>query len=126
MRRLGIFFALTLAVCFIAAAPKAEAQDAQFTNLKILPKDIQKKQLMKIMKAQSKALGVKCKFCHVMKPKKDMASDANEHKEMARDMMRMTGELNKLMQGLPTFAEKNPKATCFTCHQGKKEPAEMK
>ena len=44
-------------------------------------------------------LGVKCNYCHAPSkenPKKlDMASDANPKKDISRDMMRMTAEMNK-------------------------------
>ena len=63
-----------------------------------------KDELKAYMKAQSKALGVECDFCHDVP---DMASDKNEKKLIARKMMQMTNEINdKWMKGMKD-AEKN-------------------
>ena len=87
-------------------------------NLQVLPKTSTKEQVKVIMKLQAKALGVECDFCHDVP---DMASDVNEHKKIARQMMKMTDELNaKWLKGWKG-AEKHP-ATCNMCHQGKPEP----
>jgi hypothetical protein len=113
---------LTLLSAVLLAAPGVgRAQDdagpAKFTNLQILPKDISKKDLMAAMKAQSKALGVKCAFCHDVK-NKDYATDDNEHKRAARGMMKLVQKLNAEIFTWPEA----PKATCFMCHHGQKEP----
>ncbi len=85
-------------------------------NLQVLPKTTTKEQLKIIMKEQSKALGVECDFCHDVP---DMASDANEHKKIARQMMKMTEEINaKWIKGTIKSPEKHP-VLCVTCHQGK-------
>ena len=70
------------------------------------------------MKAQSKALGVECDYCHDVP---DMASDKNEKKVIARKMMQMQNEINdKWIKGWKG-ADK-AKVTCGTCHQGHEEP----
>lgn len=92
-------------------AQTTQAQEA-FQNLQVLPKTISKADLKKIMKAQNKALGVDCSFCHV---EPDMAKDIG-HKKIAREMMRMTEEINKKY---PTL---KGNMTCMTCHRGKAEP----
>ncbi|RZK29591.1 MAG: c-type cytochrome, partial [Hymenobacter sp.] len=52
-----------------------------------------------IMKGFKTALGVKCGFCHAQSKadpsKMDFASDENKHKDVARDMLRMTTRINK-------------------------------
>lgn len=84
------------------------------TNLQVLPKSWSADRVRDMMKASvAPALGVKCDFCHV---KGDFASDANEHKEEARAMMRMTNELNA------QFFEGKSRISCMTCHMGAKEP----
>lgn len=91
---------------------------ADFKNLKVLPKSISKDELKSLMKAQSKALGVECDYCHDVP---DMASDKLEKKQLARKMMQMTAELNaKWIKGWKG-AEKHP-VTCGTCHQGHESP----
>lgn len=91
---------------------------ADFKNLQVLPKTISKEDLKAYMKAQSKALGVECDYCHDVP---DMASDKNEKKLIARKMIQMTNEVNeKWLKGIKD-AEKN-KVGCGTCHQGKELP----
>jgi len=107
-----------LAALAVVLPRSADAQPAGPKNLQVLPKTSTKEQVKAIMKLQSKALGVECDFCHDVP---DMASDANEHKKIARQMMKMTDEINaKWMKGWKG-AEKHP-VTCNTCHQGKPEP----
>jgi cytochrome c556 len=96
----------------------AVAADGGLTNVQVLPKSTSKQELKAIMKAQAKSLGVDCDFCHEVP---DMASDANEKKKIARQMMRMTAEINaKWTKGIKD-AEKN-QVTCGTCHRGQKAP----
>jgi len=91
---------------------------ADFKNLQVLPKTISKEELKTYMKAQSKALGVECDFCHDVP---DMASDKNDKKQIARKMIQMTNDVNdKWLKGMKD-ADKN-KVTCATCHQGHEVP----
>jgi hypothetical protein len=86
---------------------------ADFKNLQVLPKTISKEELKTYMKAQSKALGVECDFCHDVP---DMASDKNDKKQIARKMIQMTNDVNdKWLKGMKD-ADKN-KVTCASCHQ---------
>ncbi len=92
-------------------------------NLKVLPKNIGHEELIVVMRNFNTALGVKCNFCHA--PSKDdakhldFASDANPHKDVARDMMRMANRINKKF-----FKGTEPMTvTCYTCHHGNAEPA---
>jgi hypothetical protein len=87
-------------------------------NLQVLPKTMTKDDIKPIMRAQSKALGVECDFCHDVP---DMASDKLESKKIAREMMKMTMEINgKWLKGMKD-ADKH-QVTCGTCHQGKETP----
>jgi hypothetical protein len=91
---------------------------AQMKNLQVLPKSITKEQIKEIMKAQAKALDVECDYCHDVP---DMASDTKAEKKTARQMMKMTAEINdKWLKGMKD-AEKN-RVTCGTCHRGKSTP----
>src|SRR5918993_4312880 len=92
---------LTVITCFLAlvlmsfAITKAEPQ---YKNLKVLPKNTNKKQMDSVMHHFSASLGVRCNYCHQYNNEQkamDFASDANEHKGIARDMMKMTNKLNK-------------------------------
>ncbi len=71
------------------------------------------------MKVLAKDLDVKCKFCHNLD---NFADDSNDHKKIARSMMKMTMDLNKEF-----FTWKDARqVTCWTCHQGQKEPPKKK
>ena len=119
-------FAAFVSLSFIAIDSKP-----RFKNLKVLPRNTNKHQLDSVMDHFTVALGVKCTFCHVRlndeQKNFDFASDDNNHKKIARDMMRMTNKLNKKY-----FDIKNSKAmdadlevSCFTCHGGKVHPAKF-
>ncbi len=104
------------------------AEQPKYKNLKVLPKNTNKEQLDSVMHHFSMSLGVKCNFCHVFNQEQksmDFASDANEHKGVARMMMKMTNGINKRyfhikdVKNLTTKLE----VTCYTCHNGKTEPA---
>lgn len=118
-----ILSAIVVIIAVISLSFKA-ADEPKYKNLKVLDKNISKDELTLIMKSYKTALGVKCSFCHAEikgKPGKlDFASDDNEHKLIARDMMRMTNRINKKFFN----DEKSAKVTCFTCHQGHEEPKE--
>ncbi|MES2003813.1 MAG: c-type cytochrome [Bacteroidota bacterium] len=92
-------------------------------NLKILPKDISDQKLDKLMLQDfERALGVNCDYCHVedkTTKKLDYASDARPEKETARDMMRMTLELNKtyFKVNSPALGDSTLVVTCYTCHR---------
>lgn len=106
----------------------ARLPDQQPRNLKVLPADIPDAQLDSIMESWNKALGVKCDFCHVKKKTYpgdwDYAADTEPMKENARDMLRMTMEINKNH----FWFDKNQQpaylttVSCRTCHRGQPFP----
>jgi hypothetical protein len=79
-------------------------------NLKVLPVDVN---IMQIMGNIRTALGVQCTYCHVAG---DFASDDNQKKAIARNMMRMTTDINA------DFPDSKPHVTCYTCHRGDSTP----
>ena len=96
----------------------------RYENLKVLPKNTNKYQMDSVMKHFSSSLGVKCNFCHVRNNDEmkdwNFASDDNRHKEVARDMMRMTQKINK--KYFKEGGDGNA-ITCYSCHHGQEEPA---
>jgi mono/diheme cytochrome c family protein len=69
------------------------------------------------------AIGVSCGGCHM--PKGNFASDENERKVKARQMIEMTTAINE--QFFPTHKPAEGESTlgrvtCFTCHQGDAKP----
>ena len=121
-----------IALSLLASLPLASTAIAdvpdQFTNLKVFPKDVGKRQLMSTMKDFSSALGVNCTHCHVEKTPGDRntidwASDALEPKKVARGMLAMVGSINKEL--LPAAGERNAEVRCMTCHRGLPDPATL-
>jgi hypothetical protein len=116
---------LSTVVLMSAFMPKQQ-QEVQYTNLKVLPKNISKAELDKVMSGFKTSLGVKCNFCHApnAEGKMDFASDAKPEKDMARMMMKMTANINKKFFHIKDA--KNPDAvlavSCITCHNGKPHP----
>ncbi|MCI0595392.1 MAG: c-type cytochrome [candidate division Zixibacteria bacterium] len=93
-------------------------QDAGFKNLKVL-KPVDKSELMRIMAAYNKELGVKCEYCH---DPKDWAKEQNDKFTMARRMQAMVNTVNK-----DFFNYKDaPQISCVFCHGGKPRPAALK
>jgi len=113
----------SLVFVITAATTKSKPADGHYTNLQVLPKDISPKDMQKIMVGEFEdALGVSCGFCHAKKDSTelDYASDAKPEKMIARQMLKMTLDLNKkyfkidsAILGTPNIA-----VTCNTCHRG--------
>ena len=97
-------------------AVRADAPPAGGKNIQVLPKTMPRDQIKQVMKGISRDLGVECDFCHEVP---DMASDKLGHKKVAREMLKMTEELNaKWIKKLDAKAE----VTCNTCHRGHEKP----
>ena len=119
-------FALVLFALIVSIGPAAAQIPDEFTNLKVLPKDIGRDDMVSLMRDFSSALGVRCKFCHLGESEDslegyDFASDEPKHKQIARGMMQMTSELNGKL--LPQTGLRSPAPVrCVTCHHGLAEP----
>ena len=117
---------LCLLVMFVMIGSVAAQVPDEFTNLKVLPKDISKRELVGIMRAFSGGLGVRCTYCHPGKTPGtlegvDFASDELKHKTVSRDMMKMVGEINSRL--IPAAGMESPmRVRCVTCHRGVSEP----
>jgi hypothetical protein len=126
-RRLGVVVTLA-ALCALAAATATAQIPDKFTNLEILPKDIPKSELVRIMRDFSGALGVRCIHCHkgddpVDLSKVDFASNEKENKRIARAMMNMTRGINATLRTeLAGMRPKPLEVTCFSCHHGNTRP----
>ncbi|MEO6452530.1 MAG: c-type cytochrome [Ginsengibacter sp.] len=119
-------------ITFIAASLAfITADEPTYKNLKILKKNITKKELDSVMHFFSVSVGEKCGFCHVRNEaakSMDFASDANPNKNVARYMMRMTAKLNKkYFKNMEKDSESKgstiASVTCYTCHHGVGHPA---
>jgi hypothetical protein len=123
-------FTVSVAIAQNLPPPSAALQPAfavpPFKNLKVFPKDVSRADLLSNMKFFSQSLGVRCTYCHVGEEGKplatfDFASDAKDHKTIARDMIRLADHINQ--EHLPKIlVDPEAKVTCFTCHRGSTKP----
>ena len=116
-------------VLAIWAAPAAAQIPDKFTNLKVLPKDISKDQLVSTMRGFASGLGVRCNFCHMEVHPGDLAgmnfvSDDKKEKKIARAMMKMVREINGPLIG-KTGIENPIQVKCVTCHHGVMRPESL-
>lgn len=96
-------------------------------NLKVLPKNIKPEDLQKTMRTFSRSLGVRCGFCHAIKPAKegerpelDFVTDSKPEKRDARKMYTMMNDINhKYLQKMDKSFEE---LTCVSCHHGSAKP----
>jgi len=123
-----------LALAFLASAT-LYAQE-QWTwpekpkNLQVLPKDFTGQRLRPVMTGFTRALGVRCSYCHIGEEGKplssyDFASDQNPNKERAREMLRMLGSINEHLKKITPSSEPRVNMWCHTCHQGRPRPATL-
>ena len=108
------FFASIFFVPKGATQTKIETAGQKFKSIKIL-NDMPANQMGKVMNMMSASLGVNCAFCHASNDG-DYEKEGFEHKDIARNMLKMTFELNK------NYFEGRPEINCNTCHQGKSHP----
>jgi len=107
---------LWIAACSAPAqAPPRAGQKAEeaYKNIKAL-RGTPAEDFNQTMHLMSGALGVDCEYCHVSQ--KDRVSDDVKAKVVARDMIKMTADLNrKSFNGQQVV-------TCYTCHRGNPIP----
>lgn len=120
--------ALSLLVIILCGGSSHAQIPDEYTNLKILDEKIQKPQLVGTMRDISQALGVRCVYCHVGGDTPglsgvDFASDEKPTKQAAREMMRMTKDINEnRVADLPTDHTSRVEVRCVTCHRGQARP----
>ena len=100
-------------------------------NLQVLPRDWPRDSVIRVMRAFTSALGVRCQYCHVGREGMpldsfDFASDEKPTKETARDMMRMTRAINVDIERIrvkPAGMNRSAvRVSCSTCHRGAPRP----
>ena len=99
------------------------------TNLKVLPRELGGREINRLMEDWSRSLGVRCDACHTEATETiaadddsdlNYADDSKQMKILARNMYRMTEEINSTHiakiegSGIPV--------TCGTCHRGHISP----
>jgi len=101
----------------------AQVKEDKPVNLKVLPFTITDGELDKLMGDYSRALGVRCNFCHAdpNSPggKNDFAADWNPNKLTARSMIQMVSTINSsLLKNARQFNKDIGEISCVTCHHG--------
>lgn len=127
MRRALIAMAF---LALVVTAPPAAAQiPDEFTNLRVLPKDITKPELVGMMRGFAGALGVRCTHCHVGPDNlvgMDFATDEKATKRNARRMIQMVNAINgEYLAGIETSSNTRVKVECKTCHGGVTIPEQI-
>jgi photosynthetic reaction center cytochrome c subunit len=118
-------------VCVMTWSADASAQGTfppqSFSNLQVLPATSRADEIIGTMRDVTRALGVRCQFCHVGVEGQpldtfDFVSDAIPKKQTARAMMRLVTSINaQLATGL-TNGGVSARVTCYTCHRGAERP----
>lgn len=127
-RRLALIIAGLAPVCLMLISEGPAQIPEKYTNLKILPKEISRPELVKLMRGYATSLGARCHHCHVGEEgmplsEFDFASDSKPQKRIARSMMRMVREINeKHIEPLETDRADKVEVTCRTCHHGQAIP----
>ena len=130
-KKIATIICLLAVITFSAlTSMRADHDDHDKPNLKVLPKNIPHKVLHQVMDEWATALGVHCNFCHAKGDdgKMDFASDAKPEKNVARRMYKMCARINKKFFGENKDANGVlvPTVTCITCHRGNPNPNEAK
>ncbi len=134
----AVFAAASAAQAPQGAPPEGGGPPHSFpapTNLKVLPKNLNGKQVREIMHGWSGDLGVHCDFCHAEDPNRkgpngrpelDFALDTKDEKAMARIMYTMTEDDKKhyvaKVAAMDKMEEPAAPLTCGTCHRGHEDP----
>ncbi len=117
--KIAAIFTFALFACVFLATSgntqtKIETAGQKFKSIKVL-NDMPADQMGKVMNMMSASLGVNCAFCHASNDG-DYEKEGFEHKDTARQMLKMTFELNK------NYFDGRPEINCNTCHQGISHP----
>lgn len=130
-KKLLVFASISGFLLLSAFAAPQPQNPPHKNNLKVLPKDISHDDLMAIMHGFEDDLNMSCRDCHAPSTtnpgKLDFLSDANPHKDVTREMMRMVSRINQKEFGIKGKFKDNYlsdafKVSCYTCHHGSKTP----
>jgi tetratricopeptide (TPR) repeat protein len=119
---------LSLLLILWPGVTRAQFPPTKATNLEVLPKDIPMRALLDTMGGFTRALGVRCTYCHVGREGEplstfDFAADTKPEKGKAREMLRMVADINgTYLTRLASRREPPVVVACATCHRGVAEP----
>jgi tetratricopeptide (TPR) repeat protein len=128
----GLF---AVAALLLSTAAAAQAQGKfppdSLRNVQAMPEGTSVKQVVEAMRGFTRALGVRCTYCHVGTESQpleaiDFVADTKAAKKNARAMLRMTQAIND--EQLPRLVERiepHVAVTCATCHRGVTRPRSL-
>jgi tetratricopeptide (TPR) repeat protein len=127
--RLALFAALALLTPATVRAQQWSWPE-RGENLQVLPEDFPPERLRAVMTGFTRALGVRCSYCHVGEEGQplstfDFASDSNPKKDVARTMYRMLGVINDTLGTIQPSGPKPVNMWCHTCHRGRPRPTSL-
>src|SRR5882757_4319785 len=111
-------FAMLLLVASVPAHAGAQWPPERLKNMKVLPAEIPIRALVDTMAGFTRALGVRCAYCHVggettPLEKIDFSSDSLPAKVKAREMLRMVVAINQ--DHLTKLADRRDPPIVVTC-----------
>lgn len=112
-------------VIFASLLMPSRASDDLVGNLHVLPAEMSREDVQKVIQGYTRGLGVQCSHCHAPHAEKegwlDYALDDLETKQVAREMIRMTDAINRTL--LPAIDRSSRiEVRCETCHRGHARP----
>lgn len=125
MRRIAL---LVVASVALTAPAAAQFPPDSLKNLQVLPEDLPVRAVIDTMRSFTRALGVRCTYCHVGEEGQplttyDFVADKKPEKERARAMLQMVAAINdQHLAKLPNRRTPAIAVTCFTCHRGVAQP----
>jgi len=123
---------LSITLLTVLFVPIGRAQDSwswpeKPKNLQVFPKDWPGSRLQPLMIGFTRALGVRCSYCHKGEEGKplstyDFPSDDNPNKNRAREMLRMLDDINQHLKNIQFSGDQRVNMWCNTCHRGRPRP----
>jgi tetratricopeptide (TPR) repeat protein len=125
--KLLVSFPLMILLAFPAHAQEKWSWPEKPKNLQVFPKDWSGTRLRPVMVGFTRALGVRCSYCHKGEEGKplstyDFASDENPNKNRAREMYKMLGDITDHLKKIQPSGDKPVNMWCHTCHHGRPRP----
>ena len=127
VRSISAIVATAIFLCLPARPQGQWSWPEKPSNLQVLPKDWTGSRLQPVMIGFTRALGVRCSYCHKGEEGKplstyDFASDENPNKDRAREMFRMLGDINVHLKKIQPSGDQRVNMWCNTCHRGRPKP----
>ena len=131
MRR-SLLVTVLLTPMLLGICAETTAQIPQrFENLKVLPQTISRDSLVGVMRGIAGSLGMRCHNCHVGGDSVSLqgvnwASDSLVTKRKAREMMKMTQQINaQFISNLEERKAPSLRVECITCHRTNRIPTTL-